>query len=108
MVPPSDVCWLINPISYSYIYHRKLSWGLHPVDYGLTLKLYNSPVSCAFFPRKICGKRQKKKHHGITKVPQNTTAESFDAFNQSKNFFADTNQRLFMRMENQKMLGSQE
>ena len=22
MVPPSDVCWFINPINYSYIYHK--------------------------------------------------------------------------------------
>ena len=22
MVPPSDVCWFINPIDYSYIYHK--------------------------------------------------------------------------------------
>ena len=22
MVPPSDVCWFINPINYSYKYHK--------------------------------------------------------------------------------------
>ena len=34
MVPPSDVCWFINPINYSYIYHKpEWNWSyLHQLS----------------------------------------------------------------------------